>query len=86
MLPHFEEAQSIVNMSIRDMAYEYLCQQEAPISVDSLLAYLIAFYPSTSKESVRNNLYEDKQDRFLFFPGAFIGVKEKHEHLSSVSR
>jgi hypothetical protein len=86
MLPHFEEAQTVVNMSIRDMAYEYLCQQDAPISVDALLAYLIEFYPTTSKESVRNNLYEDKQDRFVFFPGACIGVKEKHEHLLSVLR
>jgi hypothetical protein len=86
MLPHFEEAQNVVSIPIRDMAYEYLCEQEVPISLEDLLAYLVAFYPSTNKESVRNNLYEDKQNRFVFFPGACIGVKEKHEHLMSVLR
>jgi hypothetical protein len=86
MLPHFEEAQQQVCSTIRGMAYEYLCQQEQPISMDDLMVYLLPFYPATNKESVRNNLYDDKQDRFIFFPGASVGVKEKHEHLMSVLR
>lgn len=76
-LSHWPEAASVDVRSIRDIAFDFLQEKKCPVSIHEVLDYLLPFYPSTSRESVRNNLYGDSDGRFVFYPNAYVGLRSE---------
>jgi len=76
---HWPETASIDIRSIHDMAFYFLHEKKCPVSIIGVLNYLLPFYPSISRERVRNNLYGDSDGCFVFFSIAYVGLRsDKH--------
>ena len=72
----WENELNIKGGTIRDIAEEYLQNQQVPIHIDEITEY-VNKYRNTNSMSILSNLKLDKSKRFVFYKGSCIGLASK---------
>lgn len=80
---------NISSQSIRDLAYDILCESSRPMKLDELVSCIENKSRTTSINSLNTTILLDNQNRFVKFRGGYIGVSGKvysnnYEALSSL--
>ncbi len=70
------ENTSLKGGTIRDIAEEYLEKHSSPQHIFDIVQY-VKKYRNTSSTSIFRNIQAEESNRFVFFEGGFIGLKNK---------
>lgn len=68
--------------TIRDIIEEYLTMESEPKHISEILNY-VSKYRNSKERSVMNNIKVDESNRFVFYEGNFIGLRNKSYPSSS---
>ena len=63
--------------SIRDAVVKVLSNSDTPVPLDDIVSYVLAFFPTSSKNSIRTSLLSDGQNRFVQFDGGKYGLSSR---------
>jgi hypothetical protein len=63
--------------TIRDAIVEFLAKKKLPQTARSITDYVLQHFPETNISSVRTSIFNDTQNRFVFFEGGFFGLTKK---------
>lgn len=69
-----QDQENLKGGTIRDMVEEYLKMEEAPKHIKEILTYVLK-YRDTNEKNVLTNLKLEKNERFRFYKGGYIGIK-----------
>lgn len=75
-----EENESVRGGTIRDIAEEYLKNENEPKHISEVFQY-VSKYRKTNQINVMTNLGLEQNSRFVFFDGNYIGLKTKKYEL-----
>lgn len=67
-----------VPTSVRDAIVRVLDQSSAPVLLDDIVSYVLNYFPSSSKNSVRTTMLNDSKSRFVQYSGGRYGLVSKH--------
>ncbi|HWB26314.1 MAG TPA: hypothetical protein VG738_12575 [Chitinophagaceae bacterium] len=71
------ENKNLKGGTIRDIAEEYLNQHDKPQHTYDIVKY-VKQYRNTSSSSIFRNIQAEDNNRFVFFEGGYIGLKNKN--------
>jgi hypothetical protein len=66
--------------TIRNCVMEFLAQKRSPQSAKSITNYVLQYFPETNNASVRTSMFNDTQQRFVFFNNELFGLSHKTYH------
>lgn len=69
------ERADIKGGTIRDIVEDYLKIENTPKHISEILNYLLKYRPGANIENIKSNLILEKNNRFRFFSGGFVGLK-----------
>ncbi len=70
-------ASNNVPTSIRDAVVRVLSDSLVPVALDDIVVYVLAYFPTSSKSSIRTSLQSDSQNRFVLYEGGLYGLASK---------
>ncbi len=70
-------ASSNVPTSIRDAVVRLLSDSPVPVSLDDIVVYVLAYFPTSSRSSIRTSILSDSQNRFVLYEGSLFGLASK---------
>src|SRR5690606_18890350 len=62
--------------TIRDIVEEFLAIESAPKHISEIMNYVLQYRDSDAK-SIMTNIKVDESNRFIFYDGYFVGLKNK---------
>lgn len=71
-----QEQENLKGGTIRDIVEEYLEMAEGPKHIAEIMTYVLK-YRDTNEKNVLSNMKLEENERFIFFDGGFIGIKDK---------
>ena len=63
--------------SIRDAVVKVLSNSNDPVLLDDIVSYVLAFFPTSSKNSIRTSILSDGQNRFVQYEGGRYGLSSR---------
>ena len=64
-------------ISIRDAVVKVLSNSDEPVLLDDIVSYVLAFFPTSSKNSIRTSILSDGQNRFVQYEGGRYGLSSR---------
>jgi len=74
-LKYWEDEQDIRGGTIRDIVEEYLREESAPKHISEITKFVNQFR-NTNENNVLTNIRLENLNRFIFYKGSFVGLKE----------
>lgn len=84
-LIEWEESKGLKAGSIKHLCYKYLLSKDEPVHSLELSRYIIQLRDTTQK-SILRNIQADPDNRFIFYKGGFLGLKEKHYNETQLNK
>ncbi len=70
--------------TIREIVEEFLKQEETPKHISEILEYVLRFR-DTNEKNVLTNIRLEENNRFKFYEGDFVGLKDKKYPIESIN-
>ena len=83
-LKEWEKIMDIKPGSIKQLCYDYINEKSSPVHIFELVQY-IKKHRKTTRNNIATNLQLDPHDKYEFFPGSFIGLREKKYNSNIIS-